>query len=76
VVIDREGEVLIEETPAVDVSLLTVLTIKIRPSKPRVRKKYTTSFMHIVDTNKVPRVVLQFVRTGTHLGRKGTNVTQ
>jgi hypothetical protein len=33
---------------------LTVLTIKIRPSKPRVREEYTTSFMHIFDTNKVP----------------------
>jgi hypothetical protein len=30
--------------------------------------------MHIFNTNKVPRVVLQFSWTGTHLGRKGTNV--
>jgi hypothetical protein len=34
--------------------MLTVLTTKIRPSKPRVREDYTTSFMHIFDTNKVP----------------------
>jgi hypothetical protein len=46
--------------------LLTVLTTKIRPSKPRV--EYTTSFMHIFYTNKVPQVVLQFLWTGTHLG--------
>jgi hypothetical protein len=30
--------------------------------------------MHIFDTNKVPRVVLQFLWTCTHLGGKGTNV--
>jgi hypothetical protein len=55
------------------VAVLTVLTTKIRPSKPRVREKYTTSYMHIFDTNKVPRVVLQFLWTGTHLGGKDTN---
>jgi hypothetical protein len=54
--------------------MLTVLTTKIRPSKPRVREEYTTSFMHMFYTNKVPRVVLQFLWTGTHLGGKGTNV--
>jgi hypothetical protein len=51
-------------------SLLTVLTTKIWPSKPRVWEEYTTSFKHIFDTNKVPRVVLQFLWTGTHLGGK------
>jgi hypothetical protein len=51
-------------------SLLTVLTTKIRSSKPRVREEYTTSFMHIFYTNKVPQVVLQFLWTGTHLGEK------
>jgi hypothetical protein len=30
--------------------------------------------MHIFDTNKVPRVVLQFSWIGTRLGGKGTNV--
>jgi hypothetical protein len=55
-------------------SLLTVLTTKIRSSKPRVREEYTTSFMHIFYTNKVPRVVLQFLWTGTHLGGNGANV--
>jgi hypothetical protein len=30
--------------------------------------------MHIFDTNKVPRVVLHFLWTGTHLGGEGTNV--
>jgi hypothetical protein len=30
--------------------------------------------MHIFDTNKVPRVVLQFLWTGTHLGGNGANV--
>jgi hypothetical protein len=30
--------------------------------------------MHIFYTNKVPRVVLQFLWTGTHLVGKGTNV--
>jgi hypothetical protein len=49
---------------------LTVITTKIRPSKPRVREEYATSFMHIFDTNKVPRVVLQFLWIGTHLGGK------
>jgi hypothetical protein len=39
-------------------SLLTVLTTKIGPSKPRVREAYMTSFIHIFGTNKVPRVVL------------------
>jgi hypothetical protein len=34
--------------------LLTILTTKIQPSKPRVREAYTTSFMHIFCTNKVP----------------------
>jgi hypothetical protein len=51
-------------------ALLTVLTSKIRPSKPQVREEYTTSFMHIFYTNKVPRVVLQFLWTGTQLGGK------
>jgi hypothetical protein len=51
-------------------SCLTVLTTKIWLSKPRVREGYTTSFMHIFDTNKVPWVVLQFLWTGTHLGEK------
>jgi hypothetical protein len=50
--------------------MLTVLTTKFRPSKPRVQEEYTTSFMHIVDTNKVPQVVLQFLWIGTHLGGK------
>jgi hypothetical protein len=50
-------------------SLLTVLTTKIRPSKPRVREEYTTSFMHIFGTNKVPWVVLWFSWVGTHFGR-------
>jgi hypothetical protein len=50
------------------------LTTKFRPVKPRVREEYTTSFMHIFDTNKVPRVVFQFLWIGTHLGGKGTNV--
>jgi hypothetical protein len=54
--------------------VLTVLTTKIRPSKPRVREEYTTSFMHIFGTIKVPRVVLQLSWIGTHLGGKGTNV--
>jgi hypothetical protein len=50
------------DSPAQEVArwLLTVLTTKIRPSKPQVREEYTTSFMHIFYTNKVPRVVLQF----------------
>jgi hypothetical protein len=39
---------------------LTVLTTKIRLSKPRVREEYTTSFKHIFYTNKVPQVVLAF----------------
>jgi hypothetical protein len=43
-------------------------------SKPRVREEYTTSFMNIFHTNKVPRVVLQFLWTCTHLEGKGTNV--
>jgi hypothetical protein len=30
--------------------------------------------MHIFNTNKVPRVVLQFLWTSTHLDGKGTNV--
>jgi hypothetical protein len=30
--------------------------------------------MHILDTNKVPRVVLQFLWTGTHLGGNGAYV--
>jgi hypothetical protein len=55
-------------------SLLMVLATKIRQSKPRVREEYTTSFMHIFGTNKVPRVVLQFSWTSTHLGGKGTNM--
>jgi pentatricopeptide repeat protein len=38
--------------------VLTVLTTKTRPSKPQVRAEYMTSFMHILGTNKVPRVVL------------------
>jgi hypothetical protein len=50
-----------------------VLRTKFRPAKPRVRE-YTTSFMHIFYTNKVPRVVLQFLWTGTQLGGNGTNV--
>jgi hypothetical protein len=50
--------------------LLTVLTTKIEPSKPWVQEEYTTSFMHIFDTNQVPRVVLQILWTGTHLGGK------
>jgi hypothetical protein len=50
--------------------MLTVLTTKFRPSKPRVQEEYTTSFMHIFDTNKVPQVVLQFLWIGTHLGGK------
>jgi hypothetical protein len=53
---------------------LTVLTTKIRPSKPLVREEYTTSFMHSFDTTKVPRVVLQFLWEGTRLGRNGANV--
>jgi hypothetical protein len=52
------------------VSLLTILTTKFQPSKPRVREEYTTSFMHIFYTNKVPRVVLQFLWVDTHLGGK------
>jgi hypothetical protein len=55
-------------------SLLTVFTTKFRPSKPQVREEYTTGFMHIFYTNKVPQVVLKFLWTGTHLGGKGTNV--
>jgi hypothetical protein len=51
-----------------------VLTTKFRPLKPPVWEEYTTSFMHIFCTNKVPRVVLQFLWTGTHLGGEGTNV--
>jgi hypothetical protein len=39
--------------------LLMVLTTKFRPSKAQIREGYTTSFMHIFGTNKVPRVVLQ-----------------
>jgi hypothetical protein len=31
------------------------------------------SFMHIFSTNKVPRVVLWFSYTGTHLGEFGIN---
>jgi hypothetical protein len=50
--------------------VLTVLTTKFRPSKPRVREEYTTSFMHIFYTNKVPGVVLQFLWTGLQLGGK------
>jgi hypothetical protein len=38
--------------------VLTVLTTKIRPSKPRVQEEYMASFMHVFSTNKVPRVVL------------------
>jgi transposase InsO family protein len=52
--------------------MLMVLTTKIRPSKSRVREEYTTSFMHIFYTNKVPRVELQFLWIGTHLGGKWT----
>jgi hypothetical protein len=48
---------------------LKVLTTKIRPSKPRVREEYKTSSMHILDTNKVPRFLLQFLWICTHLGR-------
>jgi hypothetical protein len=54
--------------------VLTVLTSKIRASKPQVRAEYTTSFMHIFYTNKVLRVVLQFLWTGTNLGGNGANV--
>jgi hypothetical protein len=50
-------------------SLLTVLTTKIQPSKPQVREEYTTSFMHIFGTNKVPQVVLWFLWAGTYLGQ-------
>jgi hypothetical protein len=49
--------------------LLTVRTTKIRPSKPRVREEYTTSFMHIFGTNKIPRVVLWFSWVCAHFGR-------
>jgi hypothetical protein len=38
--------------------VLTVLTTKIQLSKPQVREAYTTYFMCIFGTNKVPRVVL------------------
>jgi hypothetical protein len=34
--------------------------LEIWPSRPQVREEYTTSFMHILGTNKVPWVVLQF----------------
>jgi hypothetical protein len=50
--------------------LLTVLTTKFPLSKPWVGEEYTTRFMHIFYTNKVPRVVLQFLWIGTHLGGK------
>jgi hypothetical protein len=50
--------------------MLMVLTTKFRPSKPRVREDFTTSFVHIFYTKKVPRVVLQFLWTCTHLGGK------
>jgi hypothetical protein len=49
---------------------LTILTTKIQPSKPQVREEYTTSFMRIFYTNKVPQVVLQVLWAGTHLGGK------
>jgi hypothetical protein len=39
-----------------------------RPSKSRKREGYMTSFMHVFNTNKVPRVVLVFLLAGTHLG--------
>jgi hypothetical protein len=38
--------------------LLTVLTPKIQPSKPRVQEEYMTNFMQIFSTNEVPQVVL------------------
>jgi hypothetical protein len=38
--------------------VLTILTTKIRPSKPQVREEYMARFMHIFSINKVPRVVL------------------
>jgi hypothetical protein len=56
--------------PLVMGKVLTVLTTRIRLSKPRVQEEYTKSFMHIFDTNKVSRVVLQFLWTCTHLGGK------
>jgi hypothetical protein len=51
-------------------SLLTVLTTSFRPSKSRKREGYMTSFIHVFNTNKVPRVVLVFLLVGTHLGIK------
>jgi hypothetical protein len=55
-------------------SLLTVLTTKFRLSKPWIREEYTTRFMHIFGTNKVPWVVLWFLWVGTHLGGKRNHV--
>jgi hypothetical protein len=66
----QEATDLIKILHGLEGKMLTVLTTKIWPSKPRVREEYTTSFMHIFDTNKVPRVVLQILWTGTHLGKK------
>jgi hypothetical protein len=67
-------DLLLQSATAEGVSLLMVLTTKFRPSKPRVREEYITSFMHIFYINKVPRVVLQSLYNGTHLGGNGTNV--
>jgi hypothetical protein len=51
-------------------SLLTVFTTSFWPSRSRKRGGYTTSFMHVFNTNKVPRVVLVFLLAGTHFGNK------
>jgi hypothetical protein len=48
--------------------LLTILTTSFRPSKSQKQGGYMTIFMHIFNTNKVPRVVLVFLLTNMHLG--------
>jgi hypothetical protein len=53
---------------------LTVLTTKIRPSKPRVREEYMTSFMHIFITKKFHELCSEFHRQVHILREIGTNV--
>jgi hypothetical protein len=54
--------------------LLTVLTTRIRHSKPRVREEYMASFMHIFSTNKVPQLCCEFHRKVHIWGEIGINV--
>jgi hypothetical protein len=51
-----------------------ILTTKIRPSKPRVREAYTTSFMHIFIVIKFHELCCDFYGQVHILGTIGTNM--